>query len=91
MSFVTFLSTFLFILSHSVSFEFLHFNVLVRYTDVMVINVDETDDEADYLLIAHAKTDCLVRLLDSSAALRRSYHSAQVLHELTFGMFTTLI
>lgn len=55
MLFAAFLSAFLLILSHLVPSEFLHFNVLVRHADVMAINDDETDDEADYLLIALAK------------------------------------
>lgn len=62
------LSAFLLIFSHSVFFEFLYFNVSARHVDVMAINDDETDDKADYLLIALAKADCLVGSLDSTNA-----------------------
>lgn len=73
MLFAAFLSTFLLIFSHLVPLEFLHFNVLVRHIDIMAINDDETDDEADYLLIALTKADCLVSSLDPTSAISHCF------------------
>lgn len=57
----------------------------------MAIN-DETDDEADYLLIALGKAGCFVESLDSTSAVLVCFcHSMVLLRELISGIFFALI